>query len=100
MSTSAMAGLEQSRGGDESSGIIGAGTASMRIDDLKQFVDKTVTLRMNDGEIAKVNVNFVDEEYEDIIAAVEQSSCPDNYRAGCAVYTFAAADIASVEFSE
>jgi hypothetical protein len=72
----------------------------MRIDDLKQFVDKTVTVRMNDGEIAKVKVTFVDEEYEDVIAAVVEASCPDHYRAPCAVYTFAAADIASVELSE
>ena len=75
-------------------------TARMRIDDLKQFVDKTVTVRMNDGEIAKVKVNFVDEEDEDIIAAVVETSCPDHYRAACAVHTFDAADIASVELSE
>lgn len=72
----------------------------MRIDDLKQFVDKTVTLRMNDGEIVKVKVTFVDEEYEDITAAVVESSCPDHYRGACAIHTFAAADISSVELSE
>ena len=72
----------------------------MRIDDLKQFVDKTITVRMNDGEIAKVKVTFVDEEHEDIIGAVEETSCPDHYHTACAVYTFAAADIASVELPE
>jgi len=69
----------------------------MRIDDLKQFVDKTVAIRTNDGEIVKVKVNFVDEEHGDIIAAVVESTCPDHYRAACAMHTFAAADIASVE---
>jgi len=72
----------------------------MRIEDLKQFLDKTVTVRMNDGETAKVKVNFVDEEDEDIIAAVVETSSPDHYRAACAVHTFAAADIESVELSE
>jgi len=72
----------------------------MRIDDLKQFVDKTVTVHMNDGEIAKVKVSFVDEEYEDMIAAVEETSRPDGYRAACAVHSFAAADIAFVELPE
>jgi hypothetical protein len=72
----------------------------MRIHDLKQFVDRTVTLRMTDGETAKVKVNLVDEEYEDIIAAVLEASCPERYRAPCAVHTFAAADIVSVELSE
>jgi len=72
----------------------------MRINDLKQFVDKTVTLRMMDGETAKVKVTFVDEEYDDIIAAVVEASCPEHYRAPCAVYTFSAGDIVSAELSE
>jgi hypothetical protein len=72
----------------------------MRINDLKQFVDKTVTLRMADGETAKVKVDFVDEEYEDIIAAVMETSRPEHYCAPCAVYTFAARDIVSAELSD
>ena len=55
---------------------------------------------MKDGEIAKVKITFVDEESADLIAAVVETSCPDHYRAPCAVHTFAAADIASVELSE
>jgi hypothetical protein len=70
----------------------------MRINELKQFVDTTVTLRMRDGEIAKVKVNFVDEEYENIVALVVETSC--RHRAPCAMYTFAAEDIASVEPSQ
>ncbi|HEY6303963.1 MAG TPA: hypothetical protein VIX14_12945 [Terriglobales bacterium] len=72
----------------------------MRIKDLKQFVDRTVTLRMKDGETAKVKIGFVDEEDEDIIAAVVETSRPEHYRAACAVYTFAAGDIVSAELSE
>jgi len=72
----------------------------MRINDLKQFVDRTVTLRMKDGETAKVKVDFVDEEYEDIIAAVVETSRPEHYRAACAMHTFAAGDIVSAELSE
>jgi hypothetical protein len=72
----------------------------MRITDLKKFVERTVTLRMTDGETAKVKVNFVDEEDEDIIAAVMETSRPELYRSPCAVCTFAAGDIVSVELSE
>jgi hypothetical protein len=72
----------------------------MRIDDLKQFVDRTITLRMKDGEIAKVKVSFVDEEDEDVIAAVLESSCPEHRRAPCALHTFASRDIVSTELSE
>jgi len=72
----------------------------MRIGELARFVDRTVTIRMNDGEVARVKVTFVDEEHGDIIGAVEETSCPDHYRAACAVHTFAAADIASAESSE
>jgi hypothetical protein len=72
----------------------------MRINDLKKFVDRTVILRMTDGETAKVKVDFVDEEYEDIIAAVLETSRPEHYRTPRAVYTFAAGDIVSAELSE
>ena len=72
----------------------------MRINDLERFVDKTVTLRMTDGETVKVKVDFVYEEYEDIIGAVVESSRPEHYRAPCAVHTFAARDIVSAELSD
>jgi hypothetical protein len=39
----------------------------MKISDLKEFVDKTVTLRMTDGEVLRVRVLFRSEEYNDII---------------------------------
>jgi hypothetical protein len=55
---------------------------------------------MTDGETAKVKVNFGDEEDEDIIAAVMETSRPEHYRSPCAVYTVAAGDIVSVELSE
>lgn len=72
----------------------------MRINELKHLVDTTVTLRMRDGEIAKVKVNFVDEEYENIAALVVETSCPEHHRAPCAVHTFAAEDIVSAELSQ
>jgi hypothetical protein len=72
----------------------------VRINDLKRFVDTTVTLRMQNGEITKAKVNFVDEESEDIVAVVVESSCPERYRAPCAAHTFAAEDIVSAELSE
>ena len=72
----------------------------MRIHELKQFIDRTVTIRMTDGETARVKVNFVDEEDEDIIAAVLETSRPEHYRAPCALHTFAAGHILSAELSE
>jgi small nuclear ribonucleoprotein (snRNP)-like protein len=72
----------------------------MRINELKEFVDTTVTLRTRDGETAKVKVNFVDEEYENIVALVVETSCPEHRRAPCAIYTFAAEAIASAELSQ
>ena len=72
----------------------------MRINDLHQFLDRTVTLRLRGGEITKVKVSFVDEEGEDIIAAVVETSRPEHYRHPCAMYSFAAEDILSAEPSE
>jgi len=74
----------------------------MRLNDLKPFVDKTVTLRMTDGEVAKVRVHIVDEEYEDLIVDVLETSRPERYRGHLAAsaYTFAATDIASAELAQ
>jgi hypothetical protein len=52
------------------------------------------------SETAKVRVDFVDQEYEDMIVALLETSRPEHYRAPCAEYTFVAGDIVSVELSE
>lgn len=70
----------------------------MKISDLKPLVDKTVTLRMTDGEVAKVRVSWFSEEYDDIIVDVLESTRSQPYDSACA-YTFAAADIISAEVS-
>jgi len=72
----------------------------MVLNDLKQFVDKTVILRMTDGEVAKVKVDFIDEDYDDIIVDVLETSRPDRYRDTSTAYAFAAADIVSAEISQ
>ena len=71
----------------------------MELNDLKQFLDKIVILRMTDGEVAKVKVDFIDEEYQDIIVDVLWTSRPDRYRDTSAACAFAAADIVSAEIS-
>jgi hypothetical protein len=70
----------------------------MRISDLKAFADKTVLLRMTDGEIAKVRVRFADEEYDDIIVDVLESTRSQPYDSASA-FTLAAAEIVSAEVS-
>jgi hypothetical protein len=70
----------------------------MKIADLKPYVDKTITLRMTDGEIAKVRVGSISEEYDDIIVDVLESTRSQPYDSASA-YTFAAADIVSAEQS-
>jgi small nuclear ribonucleoprotein (snRNP)-like protein len=71
----------------------------MQINNLHQFVDKTVTLRMSDGETTRVKVLFVDEEDEVVIAEVVETSRPEESRAPCARHTFAAEHIVSAELS-
>ncbi len=69
----------------------------MKIDDLVPFLDKEAILRMSDGEVATVRVDFVDREYDDIIVDVMETSRPERYQNSTAAYTFAAADIVSAE---
>jgi hypothetical protein len=71
----------------------------MKIDDFKEFVDKTITMRMNDGETAIVRVILVSEEYEDIIVDVLETTRPDRYRDRSSAYTFAIADVVSADIS-
>lgn len=52
----------------------------MTLSDLKQFLDKAVTLHMTNGETAKVRVRVVDEEYDDLIVDVLETSTPERYR--------------------
>ena len=72
----------------------------MKITDLKQFLDKTVTLRLTNGETAKVKVDFLDEDSGDLVGAVLETSNPDDYRSACAMHTFPAAEITSAEMAE
>lgn len=74
--------------------------AHMRIGDLKQFVDKTVIFDLTSGETAKVKVTLVDEESEDVIGAVVESSSPEDYRGACAMHTFGAEEIVSAKLVE
>ncbi len=70
----------------------------MRISDLKEYLDKTITLRMTDGEIVTARVDFIDEEHQDIIVEVLESTRSQPYNPACA-YAIAAADIMSAEAS-
>jgi len=72
----------------------------MTLSDLKQFLDKTVRLRMANGETAKVRVLVIDEEYDDLIVDVLETSTPERYRDRSAAYTFAASDIESAELAQ
>jgi small nuclear ribonucleoprotein (snRNP)-like protein len=72
----------------------------MTLSDLKQFLDKTITLRVTNGETAKVRVRVVDEEYDDLIVDVLETSTPERYRDRLAAYTFAASDIESAEIAQ
>jgi hypothetical protein len=69
----------------------------MTLDQLKQFLDKTVVLRMTDGERATVRVRLVDEEYADVIVDVLETSSPERYKDRSAAYAIAAPDVASAE---
>jgi|HubBroStandDraft_6_1064221.scaffolds.fasta_scaffold339866_2 hypothetical protein len=72
----------------------------MMLSALEQFLDKTVILRMTNGEIAKIRVRFVDQEYDDLIVDVLETSTPERYRDRLAEYTFAASDVESAELAQ
>ena len=81
-------------------GIMFGNTIPVTVSDLKRFLDATVTLRMTDGEVAKVKVHFIDAEDGDIIVDVLETSHPERYGDRSAAFSFASADIVSVDSSE
>jgi len=67
------------------------------IEQLREFQDHTVFLRLLDGETVKAKVDLVDLEYEDVIVDVLETNQPEHYKDPNACYTVKASDIASVE---
>jgi hypothetical protein len=55
-----------------------------------------VTLDLNDGEVLRARVLFVDFEYEDIVVDVLETNQPEHYKDPSATYTVDASSIVSV----
>lgn len=71
----------------------------MTLSDLKQFLDKTITVRMTNGETATVRVRGIDEEYDNLIVIVLETSPPERHRGRLAAYVIAASHIESAELA-
>ena len=67
------------------------------ISELRPYEDKTVRLRLLDGEVSTVKVNFIDPEYEDLIVDVIDTNRPNTYKDLNSAYTIAISEIAAVE---
>ena len=72
---------------------------AMTLSDLKQFLDKTVTLRLTNGETATVIVSGIDEGHDNLIVVVLETSTPERHRRRLAAYMIAAPDIESAELA-
>ena len=70
----------------------------MTIDDLREFQDCDVVLRLTNDEVLKAKIEFVDFEYKDIVVEVLETNRPEQYKGPKnSAYTVKAADILSVE---
>jgi hypothetical protein len=68
------------------------------IDQLREYQDRVVILRLTDSEVLKAKIDFVDLEYEDVVVDVLETNRLAKYTGSTnAVYTVMAAEIASVE---
>jgi hypothetical protein len=71
----------------------------MTVEEVKPYQDKVAVLRLSDGEVSKVEILFVDVEYNDIIVQIISSSQPERYRHPGAAYAIRVADLAAIEES-
>ncbi|HLO07767.1 MAG TPA: hypothetical protein VK198_14055 [Terriglobales bacterium] len=69
----------------------------MTMAEIRPYQDKTVILKLSDGEITTGKIAFVDAEYEDIVVDIISTNRPGNYRQSDATYTIAIADLIAVE---
>lgn len=65
--------------------------------EIRPYQDKTVILKLSDGEITTGKIAFVDTEYEDIVVDIISTNRPANYGQSDATYTIAIADLIAVE---
>jgi small nuclear ribonucleoprotein (snRNP)-like protein len=72
---------------------------AMTLSDLKHFLDKTVILRMTNGETATARVRGIDEEYDNLIVVVLETSTPERHPGRVAAYIIAASHIESAELA-
>jgi hypothetical protein len=69
----------------------------LTIAEIKPYQDKTVILKLSNGEITTAKIVFIDTEYEDFVVDVVTTNRPDTYHRTDSVYAIAAADLVSVE---
>ena len=73
--------------------------ARMTVEELTPYQNKSVLLRLNDGEIATAKVVSVFTEYADMVVDIITTNRPEKYTAGIssAAYVIQASDLAAVE---
>ncbi|HUQ49630.1 MAG TPA: hypothetical protein VM056_02860 [Terriglobales bacterium] len=69
----------------------------MTFEEAALFLDKTVMLRLHDGEVSKVKIVWVSDEYQDITVDVLETNNTVNYHDPKAAYVIPVADIKSIE---
>jgi len=69
----------------------------MTVAEVRPYQGKKAIVRLLNGEVATVQIIYVDAEYEDIIVDVVQTNRPENYQQSGAAYAISVADIISVE---
>ena len=65
--------------------------------ELHPYQDKTVVVRLSDGEVATVKIILVDSEHEDIVVDIIHTDRPEQYKGlPNSAYTIRSADIVSL----
>ena len=75
------------------------GSVVMTVEELTPYQNKSVILRLNDGEIAEAKVVFVFTEYDHMVVDIITTNRPDKYMAGIssAAYVIKASDLTAVD---
>jgi hypothetical protein len=69
----------------------------MTLTEVQAYQDRTVIVKLMDGEVTTCKIVFVDSEYEDIVVDILSTNRPANYRNAGASYTVLVADLVSVQ---
>jgi hypothetical protein len=68
----------------------------VNVSEVKAYQHREVILRLDDGDVIRAKLAHVDEEYQDVVVEVVESTQPEHYQTPGALYAIALGKILTI----